>query len=78
MIKKIVIGVLIVGGIVGGYFGVKFQIKLYNAILITQRGLADTINFLKTEFPTEVADYIAKQEQKSALPANNAPVAPKQ
>lgn len=78
MIKRIIIGVLIIGGVVGGYFGVKYEIKLYKALLATQINQADVVRFLRQEFPAQVQHYTETQKAGQVAPASNAPVAPKQ
>lgn len=65
MIKKIILAVLVIAVLVGGFYFIRFQRTLYNAIKITQFGLADTVNFLKVKFPAEVAEYNASQNKGS-------------
>ena len=78
MIKKIIFTLLLLAFATGIFFYVRFQQKLYNAILVTQIGASDVVNFLKTAFPNQVAEYQAKQnaQNKSALPATNPAPAP--
>lgn len=70
--KKIVLWASTIAIIGGMVVFTRFQIKLYNAILISQRGLADVVNFIKTEFPEQANHYIQAQNAKnggSQLPA---------
>ena len=60
LIIKVVIGVLALGLVVGGYFYVQHEMRVYKALIVTQGGVADIINFIKMEFPDQVADYQAK------------------
>lgn len=74
-LKKIAKVVLVALLIAGAYFGYQYEKKIYDAIVITQRGLADVINFVKTEFPEQTASYVQKQNNAaqggSELPATN-------
>ena len=74
-LKKIAKIVFIALVITGVWFGYQYEKRIYDAIVITQRGLADVINFVKTEFPDQTANYVQSQNAKanggSELPATN-------
>lgn len=73
-ITKIVIGILILGGLTGGYFGMRYQIKLYNTIVIQNKKIGIINDFLSYTFPTEINQYMEVLREKNispvSLPAN--------
>ncbi len=77
MIKKIVFWMLLISFLIGMFFFIQLQRKFYQAILATQAGVVDTVNFIKMEFPNQVADYQNKikeaQDNADLSTKNNQP-----
>ena len=70
MIKKIIIGVLILGGLVGGYFGVRYQIKVYNTLVLHNAQLIYLKTFLATTFPEQAKAFDLAVKAQTELPVS--------
>ena len=73
-ITKIIIVVLILGGLAGGYFGIRYEMKLYNTIVMQNKKIGIMDDFLSKTFPNEVQSYLssiqAKVQSSVILPVN--------
>ena len=73
-ITKIIIAILVLGGLVGGYFGIRYQLKLYNTIVQMNTKINLIDDFVSYTFPDETKLYIEALKSKTqtpvVLPAN--------
>ncbi len=67
-IKYILISIVLVALVIGIYYFVNFQMKMKDAIIATQSGQTDVINFLRQQFPDQVKAYIEAQKALSVNP----------
>ena len=68
--KKIVIGALILGGLVGGFLGIRYQIRLYNTVIIHNAQLAYLKSFLATTFPEQAKEFDLAIKAQAELAAS--------
>jgi len=68
MVKKIIIGVLVLGGLVGGYFGVRYQVRLYNTVVLHNTQLIYIKSFLVTTFPEQAKAFDLAVKAQAELP----------
>ncbi len=70
MIKKIIIAVLILAGLVGAFFGIRYELRLYKAVIAAHQRINVLENFLVVAFPQQTNAYLAAREAE--LKANEA------
>ncbi len=78
MKKKIIIGALILGGLVGGYFGVRYEIKVYNTVILENQRINVLEDFVLYAFPDQVDSYqaVIKAKQAGSAPTSPLPAKP--